>query len=53
LLRGVRVTFNVNNLFNQTISVRDSAGPTPLIYQTPFLDPTGRVISINLRKIFY
>ena len=35
MLRGVRVTLNVINLFNQSISVRDSAGPTPLIYQTP------------------
>jgi hypothetical protein len=53
LLRGVRMTFSVLNLFNQTISVHDSAGPTPLIYQGPFLDPTGRVVQINLRKIFY
>jgi hypothetical protein len=53
MLRGVRVTFSVLNLFNQTISVHDSAGPTPLIYQGPFLDPTGRVVQINLRKIFF
>jgi hypothetical protein len=33
--------------------VRDSAGPTPFIYQSAILDPTGRVISINLRKILY
>jgi iron complex outermembrane receptor protein len=52
-LNGVRVTFNVTNLFNQSLIVHDSAGPTPLIYQTAFLDPTGRVISVNLRKIFY
>jgi iron complex outermembrane recepter protein len=53
LLRGVRLTLNVNNLFDQSIKVRDSAGPTPAIYQSAFLDPTGRVISINLRKLFY
>jgi len=51
-LRGVRVTLNLLNLFDQSIKVRDSAGPTPLIYQAAYLDPTGRVISINLRKLF-
>jgi len=51
-LRGVRLTFSVTNLFNQSISVKDSGGPTPLIYQSNYLDPTGRVISINLRKLF-
>jgi len=52
ILRGVRVTLNVNNLFDQSIRVRDSAGPTPLIYQAAYLDPTGRVVSVNLRRIF-
>ena len=48
----MRLTISATNLFNQSISVRDSAGPTPLIYQSAYLDPTGRVISINLRKLF-
>jgi iron complex outermembrane receptor protein len=52
LLHGVRVTLSILNLFDQSIKVRDSAGPTPLIYQSAFLDPTGRVIQINLRKLF-
>jgi len=51
-LRGVRVTFSITNLFNQSISVRDTAGATPLLYQSNYLDPTGRVIAINLRKLF-
>ena len=53
ILRGMRLTVNVNNLFDQSISVRNTAGPTPAIYQSAYLDPTGRVVSINLRKIFY
>ena len=53
ILRGVRVTFNVVNLFNDSISVHDPGGPTPLIYQSAYLNPTGRVISVNLRKLFY
>ncbi len=52
-LRGVRLTLNITNLFNQSIQVRDSAGPTPFNYQSAILDPTGRVISLNLRKVFY
>ena len=53
LLRGVRLTLNVNNLFDQRISVHDTAGPTPVIYQSAYLNPTGRTVSINLRKLFY
>jgi len=53
ILKGVRLTLNLNNLFDESIHVRDSAGPTPSIYQSAYLDPTGRVVSINLRKIFY
>jgi len=51
-LRGVRVTFSITNLFNQSISVKDSAGATPLLYESNYLDPTGRVIAINVRKLF-
>ncbi|HTX48374.1 MAG TPA: TonB-dependent receptor [Caulobacteraceae bacterium] len=53
MLRGVRLTLNVINIFNQSLSVRDSAGPTPFNYESAILDPTGRVISISLRKIMY
>jgi hypothetical protein len=53
VLRGVRLTLNITNLFDQSIHVRDTAGPTPLIYQSNYLDPTGRVVALSLRKIFY
>jgi len=53
ILRGVRVTLNLNNLFDESIHVHDTGGLTPLIYQSAYLDPTGRVVSINLRKLFY
>ncbi|MGA0602491.1 TonB-dependent receptor [Caulobacter sp. KR2-114] len=52
-LRGVRLTLNVSNLFDQRIKVTSTAGPTPLIYQSAFLNPTGRVVSLSLRKILY
>jgi outer membrane receptor protein involved in Fe transport len=49
----VRVTLNVTNLFDESIHVRDTAAATPLIYQSAYLDPTGRVVSLSLRKLFY
>jgi len=42
----------VTNLFDQSIRVHSSSGATPLIYQSAYLNPTGRVVSINLRKLF-
>ena len=52
-LRGVRITFSVNDLFDARLKVRDSAGPTPFNYQSAILNPAGRVIAVNLRKVFY
>jgi hypothetical protein len=52
-LRGARVTLNITNLLDDRISVRDAAGATPLSYQPGYLDPTGRTISLSLRKLFY
>ncbi len=52
-LRGSRVTINVVNLFDQRIRVRDADGATPLIYQSAYLNPAGRTISLSLRKLFY
>jgi iron complex outermembrane receptor protein len=52
-LRGTRVTLNITNLLDDRISVRDAAGATPLSYQPGYLDPTGRTISLSLRKLFY
>ena len=53
ILRGTRVTLNINNLFDQAIKVKDTAGLTPLIYQSAYLNPAGRVMSLSLRKLFY
>lgn len=53
ILRGARLTLNMSNLFNDRITVRDSAGVTPLIYEADYINPTGRTYSISLRKLFY
>lgn len=51
-LKQTRVTLGFNNLFNSRPHVKDGAGFTPLSYQSAYLDPLGRSVSLNLRKVF-
>ncbi|MBU2043105.1 MAG: TonB-dependent receptor, partial [Alphaproteobacteria bacterium] len=52
-LKGSRVNFGVQNLFDTRPEVTASAGDTPLNYQPDFLDPQGRVVSLTFRKILF
>ena len=52
-LRGARLSLNITNLLDQHVSVRDRFGITPLAYQTGYLDPIGRTISVSVRKVFF
>ena len=52
-LRGARVTFSVNNLFDARQQVRDGNGNTPLAYNRFLLDPVGRSFQLTLRKLFF
>jgi len=52
-LRGTRVTFDVTNLFNTRLKVRDDAGVTPVSYQPGYVDPVGRAVKIGIRKLFF
>jgi hypothetical protein len=52
-LRGSRVTLNITNLFDQRIAVKDGAGATPIGYQSGYLDPIGRAITLDVRKLFF
>lgn len=52
-LKGSRVNFGVQNLFDTRPEVTASAGSTPLNYQPDYLDPTGRVVSLTFRKILF
>ncbi|WP_443018546.1 TonB-dependent receptor [Sphingobium sp. Leaf26] len=51
-LRGARISFNIDNIFNQRREVTDATGTTPLRYQPGYLDPLGRTVSISFRKLF-
>lgn len=50
--KGTRLAFGVNNLFDGVQKVTDQTGATPLRYQRGYLNPEGRVFSIELRKQF-
>lgn len=52
LLKGTRLAFRIDNLFNDIQDVRDATGLVPLRYQPGYVDPVGRSFEISLRKIF-
>lgn len=52
LLKGSRLRFSVNNIFNEIRDVRDGTGAVPLSYQPGYLDPRGRSWKIDFKKTF-
>ena len=51
-LRGTQVRLELDNIFDTKPRVGDTLGATPLNYQRDLLDPTGRTVSVSLRKLF-
>ena len=51
-LKGFTVSFIANNVFDGRRVVKDSNGTTPLAYQPFLVDPVGRYLGIDLRKMF-
>jgi hypothetical protein len=51
-LKGTRISFTVDNLLDQRQRVTDQNGDVPLAYQAAFREPQGRVVGIDLRKMF-
>ena len=51
--RGARISLRVDNIFDSRPRVRDAAGATPLRYQAGYLDPVGRLIRIEFRKLIF
>ncbi|WP_370187887.1 TonB-dependent receptor domain-containing protein [Qipengyuania sp.] len=49
---GLRISFEVDNLFNARRSVRDASGATPRALLPAYLDPEGRSIRLRIRKLF-
>ena len=52
-LSSTRLSFGVDNLFDEKQEVTDAAGTVPIIYQPDLLDPRGRTLTLRLRKLFY
>jgi iron complex outermembrane receptor protein len=48
----LRVSFAVNNMFDERQRVRDPSGATPIGFQPGYLDPLGRVLQLTARKQF-
>lgn len=49
---GARMSLAVTNAFDTRQAVRDATGMTPTAFESGYLDPAGRVLSITLRKVF-
>ncbi len=52
-LRGSRVSLNIDNLANARLQVRNRLGDVPLGYQPDQLDPLGRTVALQFRKVFF
>ena len=44
--------FDVQNLLNDRVDVRDRTGTVPYRFQPSFLDPYGRIVRLSVRKLF-
>ena len=53
ILKGTRIQFGIQNIFDSRPEVSASNGDLPLNYQPDYLDPQGRVVSLTLRKILF
>jgi hypothetical protein len=51
-LKNARVMLKVENILNSRQKVTDNSGETPLAYQYDYLDPNGRIIGLDFRKMF-
>lgn len=52
-LRGTRVSLGVSNLLNTRQRVTDQTDTIPVNYQPDLLDPTGRTVTLSVRKLFF
>jgi hypothetical protein len=52
ILKNVRVSLRADNIFDAQLRVVDENGDTPLNFQPFLIDPVGRFIGIDIRKLF-
>ncbi len=51
-LNGLRIALRADNILDTRREVTDANGDTPINYQPFVIDPTGRFLGIDIRKIF-
>jgi len=51
-LKNFRISLRADNAFDARRRVTDSSGDVPLSYQPFLIDPTGRYLGVDLRKLF-
>ncbi len=52
ILKNLRVSLRVDNVFDAQRRVVDSNGDTPINFQPLLIDPVGRFIGVDIRKLF-
>ncbi|MEO1729821.1 MAG: hypothetical protein AAFR64_03690 [Pseudomonadota bacterium] len=52
LLKNMRISLRMDNVFDGQRAVRDENGDTPVNYQPFVIDPVGRFVGIDIRKLF-
>ncbi len=52
LLKNFRIALRADNVFDAQRRVVDANGDTPLNYQPFLIDPVGRFIGVDIRKLF-
>ncbi len=52
VLKNLRISLRADNIFDTRRQVRDENGETPLNYQPFLIDPVGRFIGVDIRKLF-
>ena len=50
--KNLRISLRMDNVFDAQRAVRDENGDTPINYQPFVIDPVGRFIGIDIRKLF-
>ena len=50
--KGVRLSFIIDNVLDSRQRVTDASGTVPISYQPDYLDPRGRFLGIDFRKVF-
>ena len=51
-LKNVRLSLRADNIFDAQRRITDENGDTPINYQPLLIDPVGRYLGIELRKLF-